>query len=104
MKEIKQNNVLSKNQYLFVPFSESMVLFEDQLVLNNIRFIIETISITKPQIQFTFHEKDIEIVDEILNRIDREALNYEVKYGKIKQQKPRVLKHFEEKLRFLFQV
>lgn len=104
MKEIKQNNVLSKNQYLFVPFSESMVLFEDQLVLNNIRFIIETISITKPQIQFTFHEKDIEIVDEILNRIDREALNYEVKYGKIKQQKPLVLKHFEEKLRILFQV
>ena len=104
MKEIKQNNVLSKNQYLFVPFSESMVLFEDQLVLNNIRFIMETISITKPQIQFTFHEKDIEIVDEILNRIDQEALNYEVKYGKIKQQKPLVLKHFEEKLRILFQV
>ena len=104
MKEIKQNNVLSKNQYLFVPFSESMVLFEDQLVLNNIRFIIETISITKPQIKFTFHEKDIEIVDEILNRIDREALNYEVKYGKINQQKPLVLKHFEEKLRILFQV
>jgi hypothetical protein len=108
MKEIKKNNLLSDNQYLFVPLSKSMVLFEDELILHDIHFIMETISITKPQIKFTFFEKDIELVDTILHRIEQEALkqealNQEEKSVKNKQKK-QVLKHFEEKIRFLFQV
>ena len=104
MKELKKNNLLSNNQYLFVPFSKSMVLFENELILNDIHFIMEPVSVTKPQIKFTFYEKDIELVDTILNRIEQESLKQEDKSIKIKKQKNQVLKHFEEKLRVLFQV
>jgi len=103
MKEIKKNNLLSNNQYLFVPFSRSMVLFEDELISNNIHFIMKTISTTKPQIKFTFSEKDIEIVDSIFNRIDQADLKQEDKSIKTKEKK-QILKRFEDKVLLLFRV
>ena len=78
MKGLKNDNSGTNNRYSFNPFSTSMILFEDELILNNIHFIMETISKPRPSVKFTFKEKDIELVDKILSKVELEASKQEV--------------------------
>jgi len=87
MKKIIKENTISSEQYNFDPFSLSMVLFENELKLHNIQYVKQSVSITRPRIKFVFYQKDIELVNSILNKIEGDSLVYEEKKETTKKNK-----------------
>ena len=78
---------ISNRRYYFSPFSIGNLLLERELYLNNIEFTKNYVSTRQLSVVYTFFEKDIDFVDSVLAKIEKDSIEYEEKHKKIKKQK-----------------
>jgi hypothetical protein len=73
VEESEDNRIVSNERYYMSPNSIGTLSFEKELIKNKIRYIKNSVSILQPYIVYSFFEKDIQIVNLILDEIEKKS-------------------------------
>jgi hypothetical protein len=73
VEESEDNKIVSNERYYMSPNSIGTLSFEKELIKNKIRYIKNSVSILEPYIAYSFFEKDIQIVNIILDEIEKKS-------------------------------
>ena len=73
VEESEENKIVSNQRYYMSPDSIETLSFEKELIKNEIRFIKNSVSILEPYIAYSFFEKDIQVVNLILDAIEQKT-------------------------------
>ena len=73
VEESEDNKIVSNERYYMSPNSIGTLSFEKELIKKKIIYIKNSVSILEPYIAYSFFEKDIQIVNSILDEIEKKS-------------------------------
>jgi len=85
VEESEDNKIVSNERYYMSPDSVGTLIFEKELIKNKIRYIKNSVSILQPYIVYSFFQKDIQVVNLILDEIEKKSYENEKRKKLVKK-------------------